>query len=239
VKSAIIEQMTKGALLRWIENKRLASHLSGTGIEIGALWRRFPIPARARVWYLDRNHLSELQQEYTELDRPFIAPDVVADAGRLPIADGSLDFVIASHVLEHMPFPLAALRDWYRALKSGGVLVVKVPDKRYTFDVTRRRTPLQHLVEEDLHPETFDKRAHFQDWVEHVGKRAAGSEVLRNETDLLLNRDYSIHYHVWTDEDIRELINYTRTNLELCWRPVLFLRAHFYRKECAVALQRD
>ncbi len=231
--------MGKGAPLRWIENKRLAAHLSGTGVEIGALWRRFPVSTSTRVWYLDRSQLGELRLKYPELRARLISPDVVADAGQLPFADGSLNFVIASHVLEHMPFPLAALRDWHRALGSGGLLLLKVPDKRYTFDRGRQRTPLQHLVEEDLHPEKFDKRAHFQDWVEHVGKRAAGSEALSNETDQLLKSDYSIHYHVWTDRDIRELIDYTRTNMGLCWRPVLFWQAHFYRKECAVALQRD
>ena len=54
-----------------------------------------------------------------------------------------------------------------------------------------------------------------------------------------MDLDYSIHYHVWTEEDIRELIDYTRRGMGLNWRPVLFLGAHFYRKECAVALQRD
>ena len=191
------------------------------------------------VWYVDRHHSSELQREYPELGQQLISPDVVADAGQLPFANGSLNFVIANHVLEHMPFPLASLRSWYRVLGAGGVLILKIPDKRYTFDLKRRRTSLQHLVEEDLHPEAFDKRAHFQDWVEHVGGSAPESESLQHETNRLMVLDYSIHYHVWTDEDIRELIDYTRTGMRLNWRPVLFLGAHFYRKECAVALQRD
>src|ERR1035437_271555 len=231
--------MGKGVVLRWVENKRLGAHLRGRGVVIGALWRRFPVAARSMVWYVDRHHSSELQREYPELGQQLISPDVVADAGQLPFANGSLNFVIANHVLEHMPFPLASLRSWYRVLGAGGVLILKIPDKRYTFDLKRRRTSLQHLVEEDLHPEAFNKRAHFQDWVEHVGGSAPESESLQHETNRLMVLDYSIHYHVWTDEDIRELIDYTRTGMRLNWRPVLFLGAHFYRKECAVALQRD
>ena len=136
----------------------------------------FPVTARSMVWYVDRHHSCELQREYPELGQRLISPDVLADAGQLPFANGSLNFVIASHVLEHMPFPLASLRSWYRVLGSGGILILKIPDKRYTFDVKRRRSPLQHLVEEDLHPEAFDKRAHFQDWVAHVhrGVRPCG-----------------------------------------------------------------
>src|ERR1035437_1292090 len=231
--------MGKGVVLRWVENKRLGAHLRGRGVEIGALWRRFPVPARALPIYVDRHHSSELQREYPELGQQLISPDVLADAGQLPFANASLNFVIASHVLEHMPFPLASLRSWYRVLGAGGVLILKIPDMRYTFVVKRRRSTLQHLIEEDLHPEAFDKRVHFQDWVAHVGGRAQGSEALQHETTRLMDLDYSIHYHVWTDEDIRALIDYTRTGMGLNWRPVLFLGAHFYRKECAVALQRD
>ena len=124
--------MGKGAALRWAENKLIGRHLRGRGIEIGALWKKFPVPQRATVWYVDRIDPAALYQEYSEVGEKIIAPDIVADAQALPIPDGGLDFVIASHVLEHMPFPLAALCEWYRVLAPGGVLVLKIPDKRYT-----------------------------------------------------------------------------------------------------------
>jgi len=230
--------MGKGAILRWIENKALARHLRGKGVEIGALWRKFPAPSKAIVWYVDRSDSIKLQREYPQLNN-LIRPDVVADAGQLPFADGSLNFVIASHVLEHIPFPLAALRNWYAVLSSGGVLILRIPDKRYTFDVKRARTSLRHLIEEDLDPEAFDRRAHFEDWVQHVGGREPGSKVLQDESDHLIGVDYSIHYHVWTDKDIHELVRHTQTSMGMKWRLVLFLSAHFYRKECALALRRD
>jgi len=93
--------MGKGAALRWFENKRLGRHLRGRGVEIGALWRIFPVTAGSRVWYVDRHHSSDLRRQYPEFSRQLVSPDVLADAGLLPFADGSLDFVIASHVLEH------------------------------------------------------------------------------------------------------------------------------------------
>ena len=51
--------------------------------------------------------------------------------------------------------------------------------------------------------------------------------------------DYSIHYHAWTDDDIRELIDYTREGAGLQWRIAKFLKAHFYRKESIVLLRKD
>lgn len=51
------------------------------------------------------------------------------DGFRLPFADGSQDFVFASHVLEHVEHPLGMIRDWFRTLKIGGYLVICVPHR--------------------------------------------------------------------------------------------------------------
>lgn len=49
------------------------------------------------------------------------------DGLRLPFEDASQDAVYSSHCLEHMPDPIAALREWHRVLKIGGHLVIAVP----------------------------------------------------------------------------------------------------------------
>jgi predicted SAM-dependent methyltransferase len=230
--------MGKGAPLRWLENRLLARHIQGHGIEIGALWRKFPVPRRAHVYYVDRIASADLEQHYSEISSSLVMPDVVADAMQLPFRSASLDFIVASHVLEHLPFPLAALRHWYDVLRPGGVLLLKVPDKRHTFDAKRKRTTLQHLIEEDTDRETFDKRAHFEDWVENVDGYTRGSDGFSKQLERLLQSDYSIHYHVWTDVDIRAFAKYSRTAMGLHWQMALFWGAHFYRKETVVVLRR-
>src|ERR1700736_3136134 len=97
--SAIMAAVGKGAPLRWMENLYLRHHLRGKGIEIGGLWRKFKVPAQAKVWYLDRLSVEELTKQY-ELDCGIVTPDLIADAEQLPVASGSLNFLIASHVLE-------------------------------------------------------------------------------------------------------------------------------------------
>jgi SAM-dependent methyltransferase len=231
--------MGKGAPLRWMENRFIARYLHGRGLEIGALWRRFPLPRAVTALYVDRVDPGGLRREYPDIGGKLITPDVVAEGSRLPFAGNSLDFVIASHVLEHLPFPLAALNNWHQVLAPGGVLVMKVPDKRYSFDIRRNRTPLQHLVDEHRNPFTFDKRAHFADWVEHVVGKERGSVPWEHETSRLMEIDFSIHYHVWTDEDVRELLQYTRDAMKMSWRVALFLPARFYRKECVVVVRKE
>jgi SAM-dependent methyltransferase len=231
--------MERRALLTWLENFYLRRYFNGRGIEIGALWRRFPLPRHVRVWHLDRLKCAELEEHYPELQGKILRPDLLADATELPVPPGSLDFMIASHVLEHLPFPLKALRSWYEALAPGGVLLLKIPDKRYTFDVRRERTPLQHLIAESDDSLAFDPRVHYADWVANVGPWRADSASLDDAVADLMRRDYSIHFHVWIDDDVREIVDFTRREWRLNWEPVVFWGAHFYRKETTVLLIRQ
>jgi SAM-dependent methyltransferase len=229
--------MGKGAPLRWMENQILRRHLRGTGIEIGALWRRFPVPSRARVWYLDREATEGLQEHYTDIKK-FVRPNVVADAVELPFAAGQLDFIIASHVLEHLPLPLPALKRWHDSLAPSGALILRVPDKRFTTDAPRQRTTLEHLLEETAHPERSNDRSHFENWVEHIYHTTPTQPHFETSVLDLIKSGYSIHYHVWTDEDVQQIIDYTISAWKLEWRPLIFWRAHFYRKETIVLLKK-
>jgi predicted SAM-dependent methyltransferase len=76
-------------------------------------------------------------------------PDIVADATNLTtIASNSVDEVIASHVLEHIPYPrsFAALGEWARVLKVGGVLKVAVPDLKLLCSMVMRGLNLYQAV---------------------------------------------------------------------------------------------
>ena len=231
--------MGKGVLLRWWENRQLGRFLRGRGLEIGALWKRFPVPATVeRIWYADRLDVEGLKEHFTGHQKGVLPIDLVADAMRLPVAPCSLDFLIACNILEHLAFPLAALRHWHQALAPGGALLLRVPDKRYTFDRRRARTPLAHLVEEYEHPERFDRRAHYAEFVEHVHGRPPADPRFEKAVQKLMGKDYSIHFHAWIDDDFREIIAYTRSAWGLDWEPAVFYGGAFYRKEPAMVLRR-
>ena len=50
------------------------------------------------------------------------------------------DYVLASHVIEHMPSLIFSLLDFAEILKDGGRLCLTIPDKRYCFDHYRYPT---------------------------------------------------------------------------------------------------
>jgi len=60
-----------------------------------------------------------------EMRQAALTPELrQADILSIPYADASFDFVMAAHVLEHLPEPQHALREMVRVLKPGGMLFV-------------------------------------------------------------------------------------------------------------------
>lgn len=57
-------------------------------------------------------------------DRP---PDIVAPAHAIPVDAGSLDAVVCTQVLEHVPEPWVVLEEFARILRPGGTMLLTAP----------------------------------------------------------------------------------------------------------------
>ena len=51
----------------------------------------------------------------------------VQQGERLTFPDGAFDRLVATHVLEHIPEPYKALREWARVVRPGGIISVILP----------------------------------------------------------------------------------------------------------------
>lgn len=71
--------------------------------------------------------------------------DYYGDAGLIPLSDSSTDFVLLSHVLEHVPDPIRAFIEWKRVLKVGGYIVMIIPLPSALTDVPGPITTLDQL----------------------------------------------------------------------------------------------
>jgi SAM-dependent methyltransferase len=190
-------------------------YLSGDGIEIGALHNPLPVPRSARIRYVDRLPVSELRAHYPELEQePLVHVDILDDGERLAtIGDSTLDFVIGNHFLEHTQDPVGTLVNAFRVLRPKGVIYLAVPDKRHTFDSDRPVTEFEHVLRDfDEGPEV-SRRDHFEEWARLVD-RVPEDEVPRR-AEQLMEQEYSIHFHVWTQREALELLTALRERLHL------------------------
>jgi len=94
---------------------------------------------------------------------------------------------------------------FFRVLRDGGILFLTVPDKRYTFDHERPVTPLGHLLADHENGAERSRRDHVDEFVRLVLKTTEPEEVQR-EVKRLLSTNFSIHYHVWTQTELLELL---------------------------------
>jgi SAM-dependent methyltransferase len=117
--------------------------------------------------------------------------------------DGTYDFVLASHVLEHIANPLRALQEWTRVLSPGGVLLVIVPDKRGGFDHKRPFTPFAH-IKQDFEANTGeDDLTHLTEILALHDLRLdppAGTSEQFRERCLRNSSVRAIHHHVFSED---------------------------------------
>ncbi|WP_084217490.1 class I SAM-dependent methyltransferase [Xenophilus azovorans] len=126
------------------------SHIRATvskmqrGIEIGASYA--PILPKAEgygVYVVDHASHDELRSKYGAMgvDTSRIEPvDAIDDGGEFTqlLEDGQhFDYIVASHVFEHLPDPIHFLQRCDRALGEHGRLILLIPDRRFTFDYLR------------------------------------------------------------------------------------------------------
>jgi SAM-dependent methyltransferase len=186
---------------------RLAHRLRGEGIEIGALHNPLPLPPETRVRYLDRLDEAGLRQHYPELrDLPLVPVDEIDDGEVLAtITDGSVDFVVANHLLEHCQDPVSAVEHWLRVLRPGGLLFLAVPDRRWTFDRSRPTTAMDHFLRDRREGPLVSRQEHYTEWARWV--EGVPGEGIAARVGELEASGYSIHFHTWTAASLRRFLH--------------------------------
>jgi Methyltransferase domain len=117
---------------------------SGKGLEIGPSHNPLmPKAAGFDVEIFDYLDASALRSKYAAAGVDVSAVeevDYIADGRPMTEVIGDrqrYEWIVASHVIEHVPGLLAFLVDCEALLKPGGSLVLAVPDKRCIFDILR------------------------------------------------------------------------------------------------------
>jgi SAM-dependent methyltransferase len=208
------DRMEAGAMRKSLRLAPLRTELSyrylrGSGIEIGALQSPLALRPDTYVRYADRLTLAQARAHYPELDSlALVDPSIISDAAALcPVAEQSVDFVIANHVLEHLIDPLAALGEWLRVVRPGGYVYVAVPEHTNPLDRLRQVTELGHLIDDFKHRakrKKFD-REHYREWVASTRPDLSEEQRAKCESELV-SQGYAIHFHMFSTKTFSGLL---------------------------------
>lgn len=121
------------------------------GLEIGALHAPLVRRSEGRVLYVDYADAETLRAnfKYENVDpSEIVETDVIW--GERPLSEcvpEKVDYVVASHMIEHVPDLVGWLLELHSVLKPGGLVGLAVPDLRYTFDIRRKVSTPGEMVE--------------------------------------------------------------------------------------------
>lgn len=137
------------------------------GLEIGPLcWPLIQRDEAKDIKYVDHVDTQTLKKIYkkdkgvdlnaiVDVDYPLNNRSLKQTVGK-----SKFDYIIASHVIEHVPDVVSWLKDLSSVLKDGGILALAIPDKRYTFDIDREPSStgsiLGQYIEKSSHPSSQD-----------------------------------------------------------------------------------
>jgi SAM-dependent methyltransferase len=191
------------------------------GLEIGgpsAVFRDWyrPLPIYGHIASLDNCDISRTTtwashlDHYTFNSRKAPGKNIFCDGSDLSIVgDCSYDFILSSHNLEHFANPIKALREWQRITRSGGGLVLVLPNYAKTFDHQRKPTKVAHMFEDFDQGTAEDDLTHLPDILQKHDLSMdplAGSaeEFRRRSLNNFTNR--CLHHHVFDQANSRELL---------------------------------
>jgi ubiquinone/menaquinone biosynthesis C-methylase UbiE len=150
------------------ESKLAHKYLDGLiGLEIGgSIHNPFGLNTK-NIDYTDSSK-TVFKEEENEMCGESLPVDIVAQGDSIPVPDESYDFIVSSHVLEHFPDPIRALKEWQRIVKEGGYIFIIIPHKERTFDRNKSRTKPEELIkrhETGKYPEPSSRSKHYSYWI--------------------------------------------------------------------------
>jgi SAM-dependent methyltransferase len=188
------------------------TYLRGEGIEIGSGNRPVILPDGVKCHYGDKREVAALESYFGAGSSAETPVPTFMDAQTLNgVPTGKFDFVISAHVIEHLPDALGAINSALRVLKRGGLFMLILPDKRYTFDHRRPITPLSHLIADarDGGAGTIlEAYREFGQYVHDWGADAPPEKVLTEKAQEWARTKADIHFHTWDADSFREMIDH-------------------------------
>ena len=192
---------TGGRNINFPKSELALKYCQGQGLEIGSgAHNSFGLEGSRNVSPGDEETLVFRDSE-VEMCGKYDEIDIIAEGDCIPVEDESQDYVISSHVFEHLPDPIKALLEWYRIVKAKGVIFIIAPYKgAHAPDALRPMSTLEEIV-----------KAHEEQWTTET----APAEVI------LAAGSKRGHYFCWSIELAVALVDYINATYGTAMYPIV------------------
>jgi len=115
------------------------------------------------------------------------------------------DASISSNMLEHSPNIFFLLLNFYFITKKGGYQLHAIPNYKYTFDLYRKPTSFEHILDDFVQMTWFDDTTHNDDYIN------SGITQTGYLTDF--HKKYPVsypcmHFHGFDEKNVRKIIEF-------------------------------
>lgn len=200
------------------------------GAEIGPLHNPLVSKAEGHVIYVDHKDTESLRKAWAPdkaVDVSKIHVDAVwgvqtlqqaiagyATATRACSEPLELDYVVASHVIEHVPDLVTWLQEIRSILKRSGEVRLAIPDRRFTFDYLRRTSDLAHVLSAYLCRVRIPSPQCILDFCLNMAPVDCAAAWRGDVDETALKRSYTYHDAMNLARDARENGTYHDVH---CW----------------------
>lgn len=161
----------------------------------------------ASLWHIDRHNVCDVDYVISR-DRKF--SEQIHDR---------FDYVIACHVIEHVPNPIGYINDLAQILNPGGLILLSVPDMRMTPDRTRPIITIDHLLMDFYNDCKYPSLEHILEFHRHSlnteSPMISTIDAYRYAVEYLESGMADVHCHAWTDDVFRKQFD------ELCHNGII------------------
>jgi len=190
------------------------------GLEFGGPTELFSVPYHNMLLYpnvmLDGGNLFENNHFQSHIGNIYnFYPNKQGKQFNIDCADDSLinmlhgleyDFIVTSHVIEHIANPIKAIKNWVKLLPKNGYILSIIPDYRYCFDRKRPLTTIEHLIEDYINNIGENDNTHIDEQKKLHDWSYGGHKDFYQLCDIN-EKTRVVHHHTFTPESFEQLIN--------------------------------
>jgi hypothetical protein len=152
--------------------------------------------------YLSQERKFLLRGYAVPRDRKTISLDM-HNAHEVPSLSSRYDAITSSNMIEHSPNPIFLLLNFYFVTREGGYQYHAIPHYKYTFDVHRVPTPLEHMIEDFEHKTDKSDTSHNEDYIQSAIEKHGWQRSFHEKYPVAYPY---MHFHVFDEHNTRQLI---------------------------------